>query len=365
MKIDEKTQSASASLGRVADLAETLCGRLRIATTSIATITDHTRMLSLNARIEAARAGGSTGEAFSVVASAITDLANRTASVTGELRRETEDLIDELLGVNRHLAIDFRGSHLADAALTAMDLIDRNLYERSCDCRWWATDAAAVDALTTPTAATSAHARSRLGIILDSYTVYCDIVLADASGRVIANGRPGKYSSTGANVSDQPWFVDAMRTLHGQEFAFQSAHASNLIGGQHALIYSAAVRAGGETNGRPLGVLGVLFDWAPFSQRILDGAPIDPAERSTTQVCIVDSKGLLLADSKGGALREHLRFSEFEVMLETQRGYRPCEIGTSTVLVAHGRSPGFETYATGWHAFILQQLSTAALSRAA
>ena len=32
------------------------------------------------------------------------------------------------------------------AILTNIDLIDRNLYERSCDVRWWATDSSVVDA---------------------------------------------------------------------------------------------------------------------------------------------------------------------------------------------------------------------------
>jgi hypothetical protein len=40
-----------------------------------------------------------------------------------------------------------RGSRLPDLSLNAIDIIDRNLYERSCDVRWWATDSAIVDEL--------------------------------------------------------------------------------------------------------------------------------------------------------------------------------------------------------------------------
>ena len=37
-----------------------------------------------------------------------------------------------------------RGQRLTDLAHHMIEIIDRNLYERSCDVRWWATDAALV-----------------------------------------------------------------------------------------------------------------------------------------------------------------------------------------------------------------------------
>ena len=37
-----------------------------------------------------------------------------------------------------------RGERMVDLALNAVELIDRNLYERTCDVRWWATDSAVV-----------------------------------------------------------------------------------------------------------------------------------------------------------------------------------------------------------------------------
>lgn len=350
------SRSAEASIREVADLAARLCTRMTNATDSIARITDQTRMLSFNARIEAARAGGRAGAAFSVVASEMTQFAEGTAQVARQMHLESNGLIEQLLRVNTHLETDFFGSYLAAAALTQMDLIDRNLYERSCDCRWWATDAAAVDLLTDPSEATRAHACKRLGVILDSYTVYLDIVLADLSGRVVACGRPEKYPAIGQDVSGAAWFRGALATRSGGEFAFESAHKSRLVGEQAALVYSAAVREGGETNGKAVGVLGVLFDWAPFASRILASAPISAEQRDHTRLVVVDDTGRLLADSAGRAIGERFFFAEFESMLAESKNYRVCTVGGDRTLVAHGRSPGFETYATGWHAFILQKV---------
>lgn len=49
-----------------------------------------------------------------------------------------------------------QAQRLTDLALNLIDIIDRNLYERSCDVRWWATDSAVVEAVSEPNAASAA-----------------------------------------------------------------------------------------------------------------------------------------------------------------------------------------------------------------
>ena len=46
------------------------------------------------------------------------------------------------------------------------DLIDRNLYEWTCEVPWWATDDSLVQALTKHTYAAYQYASQRLGVIL-------------------------------------------------------------------------------------------------------------------------------------------------------------------------------------------------------
>lgn len=367
IQASEAGASATRSLKEVADLASRLCKRMLSSTDSITLVTGQTRMLSINARIEAARAAGETGAAFSVVATEMSALSDRVAGVASKMRTESEDLIRQLLEVNRHLATDFRGGQLAEAALTAMDLIDRNLYERSCDCRWWATDASAVDALTALSApellgdapGLLAHANRRLGVILDAYTVYLDIVLADANGRVVARGRPEKFPLQGQDVSGAKWFKDAMATPSGQQFAFESAHESPLVGGEQVLVYSAAVRERADNAGRPLGVLGVLFDWKPFARRILASVPLTDDERKTTRVCVIEPENRILADTHpptGPALGQYLHLPGLSEVLPHSKNFATTHLGGRANLLAHGRSPGFETYSTGWHCVIVQPI---------
>ena len=249
-----------------------------------------------------------------------------------------------------------RGTRLADLALTNIDLIDRNLYERSCDCRWWATDVAMVDALAQPSAATAQHASERLGVILKAYTVYFDIVLADKSGRVIANGRPDKFRSVDSRHAESAWFRSALATASGDEFGFQTAHHSPLAGGERVLVYSCKVCRNGNASGEVLGVLGVVFRWDALADTIVRNTPVDEAARSATRVCIIGPGGMLLADSDGQALKQTLTLPSQDQLFALKKGFRHIEFNGRPTLVGVASSPGFETYATGWHSVILQTL---------
>jgi hypothetical protein len=353
--IDSTTHSAPE---RISGLAETVSGRVNNAITEITQITSQTQMLSLNAQIEAARAGGATGAAFAVVASAMQDLSKKTSTVARGMAEQVSESINELSTISRSLATDVRGTRLSDLALANIDVIDRCLYERSCDCRWWATDASAVDALTLNTPATIKFCSDRLGVILNAYTVYLDLVLCDLKGRVIANGRPNKFRSTNTDCSREQWFTSAMASKSGDEFGFQSVHAPSIAAGQRVLIYSAAVREKAESKGKIIGVLGLLFNWDAFAQKVVTETPLSAEEKTFTRVCVVDQEGLVLADTHNRQLVETLRFDRRESLFQMKKGYIQGEIDRKPCCIAHGLSPGFETYATGWHCLILQSQRT-------
>ena len=58
-----------------------------------------------------------------------------------------------------------------------------------------------VDALTQKSDGSLQFACQRLGVILNSYTVYLDLVLADLDGNIVANGRPDQLPFDRANGS--------------------------------------------------------------------------------------------------------------------------------------------------------------------
>jgi hypothetical protein len=318
----------------------------------IADINGDTQLLALNARIEAARAGAA-GAAFSVVAQEMQQLSAKTSEIAAQLAQRSKASIDGLLEI---IGNSVRGTRLSDLALTNIDLVDRNLYERTCDVRWWATDSSLVDALTLESKSAYDYASQRMGVILSAYTVYHDLVLCNLDGKVVANGRPDLYDSVGQQVAGEPWFQAAKKSKSGDEFGFGRAERSPLAGGKCVLTYSCGVREGGTATGRLLGVLGILFNWQDFAQTIVNQCPLAESERSQTRVCLCDDQGLILADSWNKQLQDKLRLPRLHEIMHLDKGFVTAEIDGTTMCIAHAKAPGFETYSTRWHSFILQRV---------
>jgi len=260
------------------------------------------------------------------------------------------------------LQTKMRGERLSDMALTNIDLVDRNLYERSCDVRWWATDGSVVAALATPTEESRRFASQRLGVILNAYTVYFDLVLCDLDGLVVANGRPTRHAVLGMRQDQAPWFQAAMKTHSGDEFGFQSVHNSALVNQQRSLVYSCAVRAGGEAHGEPLGVLGIVFNWDALGQTILDRLPLSPHEKQRAIACFVDPEGNVLADFPAGSLRGSFDNSLFSGLRQGNKGYGVHHFCGREYVAGFAMSPGFETYSTGWSSLVMVARDVAAAS---
>ena len=351
------TAASEATPERIAELADSLVGRMTQASSEIAKINDRTRLLSLNAQIEAARAGGATGAAFGVVASAMKGLSDKTSIVADSMAQETTEANKALRQIIQTLATNVRGLRLSDLALTNIDLIDRNLYERSCDVRWWATDSSPVEALTEGTPEARQHCAHRLGLILNSYTVYYDLVVCDLEGKVVVNGRPNLFHSVGSNCAPEMWFRSALETRSGEEFGFQSVHESRLVGGERVLIYSCCVRTGGDVHGQPLGVLGIVFNWDALAQTIVQNTPLGAAEKAGTRVCIVDDAGLVLADTQGRQLQERLPMANWSRLIAEKKGFTQTVYDNAECCIGYASSPGYETYGTGWHSLIIQNLA--------
>jgi hypothetical protein len=284
---------------RVISLIDQLTIALDNAIGEIRKINGNTKLLALNARIEAARSGDS-GAAFGVVAQEMQALSGQTAVVADSLCNRTHASIAELVET---ISGSVRGTRLSDLALNCVDLVDRNLYERTCDVRWWATDSAIVDALEVADKAMVDHAIRRMGVILNAYTVYHDLVVCNRDGIVIANGRPDLFNAGGQDVSRSSWFQVAMHSSSGDAYAFEGPIHSPLVNNHSSLVYSCGVRQEGLSSGRVLGVLGVLFKWEAFAHAILQGLPLDQAEQDRTLGLIIDSDGSLVASSKATSSR--------------------------------------------------------------
>lgn len=307
------------------------------------------RMLALNALIEARRAGD-MGAGFGVVADEVKAISGRVEVLSKDLAVELLGEINALEKLTQDMAQSSQGNRLTDLAHNAIELIDRNLYERTCDVRWWATDSAFVDAAQSHDKTACRHATKRLGVILDAYTVYLDLWLCDLDGHVIANGRPQAYDVAGRSVANTPWFQQSRNLASGNDFAVADVAANPWLGGAQVATYATGVRENGDADGRLLGVLGIHFDWAPQALAITQGARLSPEDRKRSRVMLTDARGRIIADSHGKAtLTESLN-------LKTEgRDHGHYTDADGTVTAFH-RTPGYETYqGLGWYGVIVQK----------
>ncbi len=340
----------------VIDLSKQMLDDVVAALDRIKQINRTIHILSMNARVEAARAGDA-GRGFAVVAQELTGLASATGDTARDVEQKSKAIGAQLTEVADKLGVEVADTRLCDLAHNAIDVIDRNLYERSCDVRWWATDSAVVECAARPAPEARQHATHRLGQILDSYTVYFDLVLAGMDGRILANGRPASYpKSAGIDVSDTVWFASARRTRDGTEFGFESVHASPLAGGERVLVYSCLVREGGNVSGRPLGVLGIVFRWDALGPETLRRLPLAPGEWQRTRTAIIDDQGHVLASDRLERIGSRMEFEGRLALFAQVRGAVTARIEGVPWRVCHARSPGFETYATGWHGVVMRRL---------
>ena len=339
---DEDGSDISTLIARLtAEVDQIACEKAR----SIQQITNQMKMLALNALIESSRAGV-LGAGFGVVAQEVRSVGQKVETISRELESQLTRRTANLMQSIEQMTERSRGERMVDLALNAIELIDRNLYERTCDVRWWATDSAAVDCAADPCAANVAYVAKRLAVILRAYTVYLDLWLCDLDGNVLASARSERYRVEGANVAQTRWFQDALKLRSGDDYVAGDIERQPLLGDAPVATYCASVREGGNAHGRPLGVLAVHFDWETQARTIVEGVRVDDDK---ARVLLVDSKFRVIASSGGqGLLTER-------VPLTQKSGKSGVYKDSSGLQVAFHLTPGYETYkGLGWFGVIVR-----------
>ncbi len=309
------------------------------------------RLLAINALIEAARAG-ETGKGFAVVAGEVQRLAEQSTVVASRFQEQVLRRVDVTRSMSDRLVSEMEGIRLCDLALSLVQLIVRNLFERTADVRWWATDPSLWQAFENPSPQSFAYAASRLGEINKFYTVYLDLVLTDTRGKVVASTN-SRYASrlAGTDVSSEDWFAKARTCRSGNDYIVDRVRPSPRHDNRHVLVYGTGVRRNGKPDGELLGTLGVYFDWQTQGQAIVETeANLPPAIAHKTKVMLLDETGTIIAAS-----HPELILSQFTLQ-NPQKLARGSYYDAGGDIVAFARTLGYEDYdGLGWHGVVVQK----------
>lgn len=156
-------------------------------------------------------------------------------------------------------------------ASLAVDIMDRNLYERANDCRWWALTATFQRLLSQPELGMQEmHAITKvLAYINQAYTVYSNLVVFDRHGRIVAVSNPTYERLTGETITAD-WAKAALQLRRSQDYVVSDFEPTPLYDNQPTYIYAAAIRHQEQT----VGGIGIVFDSAPqFSAMLSDALP--------------------------------------------------------------------------------------------
>jgi hypothetical protein len=93
-----------------------------------------------------------------------------------------------------------------------------------------------------------------------------------------------------------------------------------------------------------------------LADTIVRGTAVEESDRARTRACIVTDEGEVIADSRGQALKATLPLDELATLLRHEKAHAEVKCEGRRWLAGYGRSPGFETYATGWHSLVMQEV---------
>lgn len=185
-------------------------------------------------------------------------------------------------------------------AAMAIDIMERNLYERANDCRWWALTAsfrtALADALSgnAPDKAPLTEILRRLNSL---YTVYTNLILFDQGGRVLGVSSPA-YNDCVGRVLDEPWLRPTLALTDSTRYVASTFRATELYAGQPTYVFAAPILA--PQGQEPVGGIALVFDAGPQLQAMLqDSLPRGADGRVATGTfgVIADRQGQVIAST--------------------------------------------------------------------
>lgn len=219
----------------------------------------------------------------------------RQVSMTG---RRTRTRVTQAIQDIYRVALS-RGRHQArDLARLAANVMDRNLYERANDCRWWALSPVLRRQLTKPSNDEGNHAMHEVLAHINSlYTVYSQLVVFDTDGVIRAVSVADGAERFVGNSVPATWSLPTRALMTSQAYAVTSFEGTDLHDHGDTYVYLAAIRS--ESGGQIVGGIGIVFN----SARELSAILTDILGDRQGFAAFVDARGKIIASTDASTMR--------------------------------------------------------------
>jgi chemotaxis signal transduction protein len=212
-----------------------------------------------------------------------------------ETGKRSDELFAQSIGDLYETALVSRQSNDQFMSRLLVDLLERNLYERANDCRWWALTPELRCALAD--AEHGCESMAQIGTLLDFinglYTVYTRIFVYDEHGTILAASHESALDSIVGSSIDAGMLAQVRALAGEQDYSVTPFAPSALYGGAPTYVYHAAIRAPDAAE-RVVGGIGVVFDATPELAAMLAGAL---GERAGTSALLIDRGARVIAST--------------------------------------------------------------------
>lgn len=276
---------------------------------------------------------------------------HRLASVILDDMQSTREKFGEL---NKNLIANLLFEHVQKIELNStaksqvtIDILIRNLFERTADVAFLATDQDIRAFIVAQTSSHNEQARSdiqaRLTEYVKKYSVYDEILILDVKGNVLANLDP----ENPVQMSTDSLLAETMATSEDYIETFRYSDLRSKA--NHSLIYSCKITATNEPTSQVLGVLCLCFRFENEMQAIFNSLSDDTQH----PLLLLDAKGSVIASSETNLVPLGTRFTyQAEPHLATYQGQE--------YLVTHCQSHGYQGfYGLGWWAMTMIPIADA------
>ncbi len=285
------------------------------------------RLLSLNAAIEAARAGDA-GNGFSVVAQEVKALAEQAGAAAREFSDGSRESLRAGQAMARQLTQELEAGQLINLAQSIADSVVGLVAGRAPEVCTLGTDSDLFDALVDPTNENLQAAHDRLKMVVSFSRFFRNSFIANAAGDVVASADPHAQSLI-SNVAQRETFKDAIASATASDWNISPVWQLGAPQKQVSLMFGCGVRHSREGNGRPAGVVVLEFDWGTQINGMLDAAAQASSDAARIRLTLIDARGHIVASSWGATFGDPVQAD-----LSLQQGVRRSE----GAVVAHAKA---------------------------